>query len=361
MKKFKTFLSLILVVSILAANLVVPVHAGVSTNYTLTGNQANDVIAVAKAQLGKTKSDFGWTVDWCAYFVCWAGQTAKAKFPSPTSAGNGRALTAWFVNNSAGTFYYFRDANYTNLINNEKISNKGLCVKSSRSSFVPKKGDIVLYLWSEDVGQYNWSHVGLVESYSNNTLKTVEGNTSGGVVANRSRAYDSQVIGIIRPNYKTTSTTTSTTQLGGTTLTLKTGVYYNLINKASGKYLNVYGSSSGNNVNVDVYAKDGTTGEKFKLTKVNSWYTLTPACATSYRVNVYGTVSKNDSNVCLWKDSQNDTQGWLFEAVKGGYIIRSANNKNLVLTATGTSNSSNVKIATYSAGNNYQIWDFKAT
>lgn len=152
----------------------------------------------------------------------------------------------------------------------------------------------------------------------------------------------------------------STDKVGGTTTTLKTGAYYNLVNQGSGKYLNVSCSASGNNVNVNIWEKDGTTGEKYALVKVNSWYTLKPACATSYRVNVYGTTSKSGANICLWKDSKNDTQGWILEAVAGGYVLRSANNTNLALTADSKSNGSNVKLAPYSAGNSYQIWDFKA-
>lgn len=65
---------------------------------------------------------------------------------------------------------------------------------------------------------------------------------------------------------------------------------------------------------------------------------------------------KNGSNVNIWTKSGNNTQDWIFEAVNGGYVIRSANNTAYVLTASGTSNSSNVKLATYSAGNTYQIW-----
>lgn len=157
----------------------------------------------------------------------------------------------------------------------------------------------------------------------------------------------------------TTASTSKTSAKGGTTPTLKTGVWYNLVNKASGKYLNVSCNGAGNNVNVDIWARDYSTGEKFKLAKVNTWYTLTPACATGYRVNVYGESSKANANACLWESTNHSTQGWVFEAVNGGYVIRSANCKSLCLTASGTANAANVKLATYSAGNNYQIWDVK--
>ncbi|MBQ9986683.1 MAG: InlB B-repeat-containing protein [Oscillospiraceae bacterium] len=44
-------------------------YSNFNTNYTLTGNMANDIAAVAYAQLGKSTSDLGYTNAWCAYFV----------------------------------------------------------------------------------------------------------------------------------------------------------------------------------------------------------------------------------------------------------------------------------------------------
>lgn len=161
------------------------------------------------------------------------------------------------------------------------------------------------------------------------------------------------------------SFTTSSTSSSATTSTLKTGTWYKFTNSKSNKLLNVYGSKSASNTNVTVYQKDGTSGQDFKLAahgtmkfngKTYTKYTITPRCASTCALNVYGTTSKNGSNVNIWTKSGNNTQDWIFESVNGGYVIRSANNTAYVLTASGTSNSSNVKLATYSAGNTYQIW-----
>lgn len=144
---------------------------------------------------------------------------------------------------------------------------------------------------------------------------------------------------------------------------VNTSKYFTLKNVGSGKYLNIYGNQNRNNVNVDVYAKDGTSGQDFKFTRIDSGknsYTLTPRCATGRRVNVYGDSAKNKSNVCLWSRTNHSTQCWIPEAVSGGYILRCANNTNYVLTATGSRNSSNVNIQKYSAGNKYQIWTCSA-
>lgn len=174
---------------------------------------ADDVIAYAEKYLGKKSGNnefFNWIVDWCGYFVGWVGRNAGANFPTKDSqCANGRALTAWFVNNDAGTFYYFRSKNYDSLISQETISENGkrLCQLSTREEFIPQRGDIIVFLWSDSEAQgYNWSHVGFVKNYnsSSKTIYTIEGNTtSDPQVANRTRTYGSEVVAFIRPNYST--------------------------------------------------------------------------------------------------------------------------------------------------------------
>lgn len=161
------------------------------------------------------------------------------------------------------------------------------------------------------------------------------------------------------------STTTSTSSASTTNTTLKTETWYKFTNSKSSKLLNVYGSKSASNTNVTVYQKDGTSGQDFKLIahgtktfngKTYTKYIIVPRCASKCALNVYGSAAKNGSNVNIWTKTNNSTQDWIFESVSEGYIIRSANNTKYVLTASGTKNSSNVKLATYSSGNTYQIW-----
>lgn len=160
-------------------------------------------------------------------------------------------------------------------------------------------------------------------------------------------------------NGGSTGQTTQDKTQSSSKVSVKTGKYYTLKNVGTGKYLNIYGNQNKNNANVDIYAADGTSGQDFKWTlidKSQNAYTLTPRCATGRRVNIYGESAKNKSNVCLWSKTNHSTQCWIPEKVSGGYILRSANNKNYVLTATGNKNSSNVNIQKYSSGNKYQVW-----
>lgn len=71
-----------------------------------------------------------------------------------------------------------------------------------------KAGDVVLFDWEDDGAD---DHVGFVVSNDTKakTIRTIEGNTSGGKVAERTRAY-STICGGIRPSYTGSAATPST-------------------------------------------------------------------------------------------------------------------------------------------------------
>lgn len=60
---------------------------------------------------------------------------------------------------------------------------------NGRLSQVPSVGAIVMYDWKNTNGTFN--HVGIVTGWDDNYIYTIEGNTSGGVVAERKRARNS--------------------------------------------------------------------------------------------------------------------------------------------------------------------------
>lgn len=145
---------------------------------------------------------------------------------------------------------------------------------------------------------------------------------------------------------------------GTYTVTATTEKYYTIFNLGSGKMLNVYGSKNANNTNVTVYSNDRTNGQQWKAVSYNGNYYFVPKCATGRALNVYGSSSKEGSNVCLWSQTKSSTQLWKLEYSTSptGVIIRSVNSPQYVLTANGSSNSSNVCLKKYSAGNAYQVW-----
>ncbi len=164
-----------------------------------SGYNVESVIAAAQAQLGMRKSNLGYTDDWCAYYVSDLLRNAGVNIKR---SANPRDLTISALNNGLGKFYCFRDNNITSLRKNG-ISGSGLnrVQRVSRNQVTPQRGDIIMYLWADDDdGITNWSHVGIVTGYDarTNTVYTVEGNTSGGKVANRARNYNSEVVGLLR-------------------------------------------------------------------------------------------------------------------------------------------------------------------
>ena len=113
-------------------------------SYTLGNNQADNIVAVAQAQMGKTKAQLNYTEAWCADFVSDCASLAGISNIIP---GNGYCQT---------------------LYNN--IKNKGGQDVSS-----PQKGDIVFYYCKSC--SVHWCHVGIMI----NSSQSVEGNYNGKV------------------------------------------------------------------------------------------------------------------------------------------------------------------------------------
>ena len=129
-----------------------------------------DVIRIAESQLGCTNGakyfndlgspDYG---PWCVAFVRWCMSKAGVEFPWHT----------WYA-------WDYSDAP-------KPINPRDL-----------QPGDAVSFDWDDDGGG---DHVGIVKSVHDWGIVTIEGNTSGGVVAERQRVWSVVICGI-RPSYK---------------------------------------------------------------------------------------------------------------------------------------------------------------
>ena len=157
-KKLLSFI-MIMVLVVVYSNLVIPTtiqasqsrSGNFSKNYTLGSNPADNIVAVAQAQLGKTKADLGYTEAWCADFVSDCAQLA----------GLGDIIP----------FDGYCQTLYT------KIKNVGGQDVSS-----PQKGDLVFYYCSQC--STHWCHVGIMLD----STKSIEGNY-GGKVSNVNGVY----------------------------------------------------------------------------------------------------------------------------------------------------------------------------
>lgn len=152
-------------------------------NYSLTGNGATDIVAVAKAQLGKKYPDFsGFHYRaWCADFVsaCAAAANQSAAIPGNASVSGIRSS----IKNAGGVEY------------SKSTIQTG--------KYVPKRGDIIIFQSSGD------SHVGIVDYASNSSIYYIDGNnTSYGNGNNACVHYSNRTFNyrgftcIISPNYK---------------------------------------------------------------------------------------------------------------------------------------------------------------
>ena len=77
---------------------------------------------------------------------------------------------------------------------------------------VPIAGDIICFNWgNSSVHNTGWAdHIGIVEYVEGNIIHTIEGNTSGGVVARKKYAVGySEIRGYARPHYGSDSSTTA--------------------------------------------------------------------------------------------------------------------------------------------------------
>ncbi len=164
MKAGKKLVSLFLVLIMCFSIVPIEVSAAYENTYSNTGNQRNDIIGVAKTQVGYTEGSnhnnkygayFGANnVSWCAYFIVWCARQANI--------GSGIIKkTGWADADDLGVTY------------------------KARGSYTPQKGDIIIFDYvprsTKTPASAYGDHVGLVESVSGGYVNTIEGNANGGV------------------------------------------------------------------------------------------------------------------------------------------------------------------------------------
>ena len=152
-----------------------------NTNYTLTGDGATDMIAIARAQIGRTGASFNYGDEWCAIFVSDCARLAGQSEAIPLNAGCYAMQTA--VKNAGG---------YT----------------VSSSNVMP--GDLIFF--SSSKYPNGGAHVEIVVSGSGNSIVSIGGNTGSGSSWSKRSVCNPRVRGsfycIIRPNYKNSNIVT---------------------------------------------------------------------------------------------------------------------------------------------------------
>ncbi|MBR2176719.1 MAG: InlB B-repeat-containing protein, partial [Clostridia bacterium] len=322
--------------------------ANFSRNYTLTGNGAADILNIAKAQIGKTGSNLGYSEAWCANFVSDCAELAGQSSAVPRHA-NVDGLTTNLL--KAG------GVKYTNI-----------------SQAQP--GDIVFYDGNDRNGSPN--HVEIVGYVSGGKIYSIGGNTSyvNSVYTSKVstvRYYGNYFLYFIRPNYTSGGTSTpgsivvdpdigypEPTRNLSVQSPYMTGDDVKWVQKALtmlGYSLNtdgIYGSSTksvvlsfqkNNGLTADGIVGAGTRAKIKELIQANK---VKPV---DIGTNFYAMICHNgkvlsqiNDNVVLSTESGAQNQLWYFERIDGLYykITNKENFKVLDAAGQGTSNGTNV-------------------
>lgn len=202
------------------------------------------------------------------------------------------------------------------------------------SSYKPRKGDLVLFEWNEK-SLAAFDHIGIVAENSNspNSVRTIEGNTSNGIVAERNRTSD--IVAYVTPKYNTWPSVQATNDTTTGKPILSWG-------KKSGavKY-KVYRATSKTGTYSYLGASTGTTFKNTSATAGKVYYYKIQAISSSGKVlgtsNIVSrscdlakpklvgvsNVASSGKIVLKWKDVQNANQYDVYRATsKSGQYTR---------------------------------------
>ncbi|MBQ7160209.1 MAG: InlB B-repeat-containing protein [Clostridia bacterium] len=208
----KKIVSVVLVVLMLAALVPFSSFAAYENTHTNTGNQIEDLIAVATTQIGYKEGNnssqlAGTTAGsgnytkygqwyginpgaWCAMFVSWcANQAGIASSVIPKHASCDTGMN-WFKNNGLWQNSAYFGGNYT-----------------------PKRGDII-YFGDDPTKTWDSTHVGIVTGSDSSKVYTIEGNKGNQCKTYNYSLSSSYIFGYGTPKYTGTSSSTPSTNLG---------------------------------------------------------------------------------------------------------------------------------------------------
>ena len=192
-QKWVSFLVDVVVMTVFSSilNVSLTSWAAYENSYVNTGNQADDIVGVARTQIGYheigdnyTKynewfgslSGMGYNYAWCQTFVAWCANQAE--------------ISTNLVPRVSGT-----------ISGMDFFKNKGTWYNGPYygTSYIPKKGDIIYFKSGSSSSGY---HVGIVSDVSDGTVYTIEGNSSDKVSTRSYSVSNSTIVGYGCPNYK---------------------------------------------------------------------------------------------------------------------------------------------------------------
>lgn len=213
MKKsvLRHIIAMVFAISILAVCNLPANAANFKENYSLSGNSADKMISIATAQLGRNRSQMGYTDAWCARFVSDTAIRAGESDAIPYNSGCRQLYNA--IIKAGGT----------------EVS-------------TPQKGDIVFFVCTKcTVGSHSdsFEHTGIM--LGNNT-SYISGNSGGGtgmVLTKSTTSYlhtkpthkvstGAITVKYVRPAYKNSSSDSKPSPTPSSSVSIKTDSYYTM-------------------------------------------------------------------------------------------------------------------------------------
>ena len=184
--KLKKAIAVFCLAAILFSSFHTAAFAAYENTYTNTGDRCADLIGVAKTQLGYTEGSNGYTkygdfygwpyIDWCGAFIVWCAAEAGVETTViPKNASS----------NGLKDFYDARGRYYLSY--------------GHGGSYTPKAGDIAFMSASNSPNDI--THVGIVISYTEGTIITIEGNYSDRVTQVSYPETTVKIVGFAAPMY----------------------------------------------------------------------------------------------------------------------------------------------------------------
>lgn len=286
-KKFNICLLSLILIAVFSFG----VSAEWNKNYTLTGNYSTDILEVAKAQIGKSGKELGFSTEWCAYFV--SKCASNAGIPQSIVKTTGYAAPGCF-----GLDYYNSQHNGGN--------------------YIPKPGDLIFYCWTGD--NKDWSHVGIVEYVEGDTVHTIEGNSGSGKTL-AARLNDP----VMRHEYKLSSKSirafsSITSAPSKEVITVPEGKY-RIVNALGNERaaVEISNGSKQKKGNAQLWQIHDGACQQWYLQKDGDYYKIKNVNSGLF-LDVDDGKAQNGRNVWQWTKNKTNAQKWILEDAGNGYV-----------------------------------------
>ena len=148
---------------------IVPAHSNADGNDQSIENFVQFALDLADA--GKSKTDLGISGEWCGRFVAYCGKQTNMSLPTMSEMAGADGAMKYGGKYGATTYYFYDDM--------ESLADNH-CIRSSSTSFKPKRGDIVT-LRRLKTGNVNnpmskFAHLAIVWNVDSNYIYLVHGN-----------------------------------------------------------------------------------------------------------------------------------------------------------------------------------------